>query len=266
MKKWEKFEIEWQEFLSKTYGNLALFERRGGSDSTKSDIRVLTKNGKEFFIETKLCPAQCGQFVLFPNDTTKKFEYSKHNDKPINKFAEQIIDFMNKDFESFKNSGTKGKAIEFDGSEIVFVNWIMKTYGDEGVTIFASNNGLLVPIEEFPKFFDTTAKYRIKRSGSSVVKNNHIDEVLNYIQHYYQIKGYRKTEKGALFIKSPSNLNKQRFIVGDYEYMFSLREKEYEVRRLSNTYNSNVIFTIKLKDPALKGLSKEEFEKFLLNC
>lgn len=263
MDKWEEFEIAWTEFLKKTYGDLAYFERMGGSDSTKPDILVKTKKGKEFYIETKMCPAQCGQFVLIPNIKTKTFEYSEKNETPINEFAKEIIRFMNRYYESFKNAGTAGKAIEFDGMEEVFANWVIKIYGDENVEIFATNNWLMVPLKEFPKFFSVTAKYRIKRSGSGPVGNVNMDNVISFIKDHYSVESYRKTTDGALFFKSSKNLHNERFDLGTHEYMFSYRENEFEIRRLSNTFNANVIFSIRLKHDAGNGMSREEFKKYL---
>jgi len=43
--------------------------------------------------------------------------------------------------------------------------------------------------------------------------------------------------------------------------MFSLRGNEYELRKLSNTYNANVIFSIKQKSS--RGLNDEDFIRYL---
>lgn len=263
MDKWEEFEIAWTEFLQKTYGDLAYFERMGGSNSTKPDILVRTKRGSEFFIETKMCPAQCGQFVLIPDDKSRTFKYSEKNETPINEFAKQIMTFMDRYYDSFKNAGTAGKAIEFDDMETVFANWVMKIYGDEDVEIFATNDRLLVPLKDFPKFFNVTAKYRIKRSGSGHVGSVHMEEVINYINNHYSYESYRKTSDGHLFYKSKKNLHNERFDIGEHEFMFSYREDEFEIRKLSNTYNANVIFSIRLKPTIGNGMSREEFQKYL---
>ena len=41
--------------------------------------------------------------------------------------------------------------------------------------------------------------------------------------------------------------------------MFSQRGERYEIRKLSNTYNANVIFSVKLNEYA-SGLTDQEFE------
>ena len=46
----------------------------------------------------------------------------------------------------------------------------------------------------------------------------------------------------------PQRISIQRFVLGNYTYYLSEQELNvYEVRRLSNTYNMNVIFSIQLR-------------------
>lgn len=47
-----------------------------------------------------------------------------------------------------------------------------------------------------------------------------------------------------------------------YEYMFSQRGSEYEIRKLSNTFNANVIFSIDLK-PTINGANENRFIAYL---
>lgn len=263
MDSWKEFEIEWTEFLKKTYGDVAYFQHMGEEDSTKPDILVKTKKGHTFYIETKKCPAQCGQFVLYPDVQSKKFIFSEKNDTKINEFAETIIHFMNYHFESFKEAGTAGRTIEFDNMEEVFCNWIMKTYGDKDVELVATNNRIMIRLEDFPKYFNVTAKYRIKRSGSDKVGHSRISAVKKYIEENYITDSNRTTIDGALFYKSSKNLHNQRFTIDKYEYMFSFRNDEFEIRKLSNTFNANVIFSITLKYGIGKGMSDEEIKKYL---
>ena len=56
-----------------------------------------------------------------------------------------------------------------------------------------------------------------------------------------------------------------RFTIGENEYMFSLRDENYyEIRRLSNTFNANVIFSVKIKNNQ-QGMSRQEFISVLEN-
>ena len=81
--------------------------------------------------------------------------------------------------------------------------------------------------------------------------------VSNYINHNYYISGTR-VDGDKLFVNSDRNLHNQRFILVADEYMFALRDREYEIRKLSNTYNANVIFSITKKGNE-PGMSDSEF-------
>lgn len=245
MSTWQNFEIDATKYLNDTYGNLATFTHEGGTDSTTPDILVELNNGKQFYIEAKCSKAQCGQFVLQPDVVTSTFKYTAKN--PINQYAEEIIDFMNNNFEAFKEAGTKGKDIEMDPS--VFVNWITKIYKDKNVKFYITDNFIFVPIDKFSEFFDVTAKYRIKRSGSTDIGKTKLDKVFEHIKTLdiqSSIFEFQKSNK-KLFVKANNDIHNLRFVFEGYEYMFSRRDDRYEVRQLSNTFNSNVIFSISLK-------------------
>ena len=263
MEIWEKFEIDCTNFLIEQFGKYATFTHEGKSDSTVPDIKVETKKNVKFYIEAKHSPAQCGQFVLLPNLETKLFEYSRLNSTGINEFSKIIIDYMNSNFEAFKEAGTAGKNIEFNNCEEVFCNWIIKTYKDKGVRFFITNNNVILPIEEFPKYFKVSAKYRIKRSGSSSVGSGNIENVKSYIQsNFPQVE--LKTTLDKLFIITDSALHNKRFVLGRNEYMISQRDNFFEVRKLSNTFNANVIFSIELKSND-GGISISDFIFILMS-
>ena len=262
MSNWNDFEKECTDYLKQKFGEYARFTQQGGADSTVSDIFVETNNGNSFYIDVKLSPAQCGQFVLKPNISSRTFEYSKKNANRINIFAKKIMEHMNKNFDEFREAGTTGKDIIMKNDSSVFSDWIIETYKEKGTKFFITNNHTILPIDRFQEYFSVSAKYRIKRSGSDSVGKSRFDHVLNYIKtHDYEITDTR-TEGDKLFVTSPKNLHNIRFILGDYEYMFSKRETEYEIRKLSNTYNANVIFSIKQKGDN-PGLSDDGFIDFL---
>lgn len=166
---WENFEIDCTNYLNKKFGKYATFEHQGGADSTVPDILVKTKSGRNFYIEAKHTPAQCGQFVLLPNIETQKYVYSPLNVNRINAYATKIMETMNNDFESFKEAGTSGKDIIMPNGTDIFCNWIIDMYNHKGVTHIITNSYTIFPLEKFSSYFDITAKYRIKRSGSSNV-------------------------------------------------------------------------------------------------
>lgn len=263
MSTWEQFEIDCTRFLKELFGEYATFIHQGGSDSTVPDIKVTTKKNKQFYIEAKHSPAQCGQFVLLPNVETRKFEYSRLNSTEINEFSKVIINHMNNNFEEFKEAGTAGKNIEFDNCQNVFNDWIIKTYKDKGVKFFITNNNVILPIEDFAEYFNVSAKYRIKRSGSSSVGSGNVDKVTEYLKSTFP-NIELKTTYDKVFIYTNDNLHNQRFIIGRNEFIISKRENNFEVRKLSNTFNANVIFSIELKTNK-EGISIANFIFVLVN-
>lgn len=255
---WEDFELECTDYLNRRFGAYARFIHQGGSDSTVPDILVETKNGDSFYIDAKHSPAQCGQFVLLPDIETSTFEYSRQNANRINAYASMIMDYMNESFDEYREAGTAGMDIDMPNSEEIFSEWVIDTYSSKGARYFITNDFVLFPIERFRRYFEITAKYRIKRSGSSSVGRSRIDMVSDYIiNHDYYINGTR-VDGDKLFVSSNRDLHNQRFILRAYEYMFSLRDREYEIRKLSNTYNANVIFSITRKGNE-PGMSDSEF-------
>lgn len=255
---WEDFEIECTNYLNKRFGAYARFIHQGGSDSTVPDILVETNSGKEFYIDAKHCPAQCGQFVLLPDIETCSFEYSRQNVNRINAYAEQIMDHMDTQFDEYREAGTTGKDIYMANGSSIFSDWIIQAYEEKGAEFFITNDFTILPIERFQEFFEVTAKYRIKRSGSSSVGKSRLSPVLNYIKSHDYVMTDSRIDGDKLFIESNTSLHNTRFILQQYEYMFSQRGDEYEIRKLSNTYNANVIFSIKQKNRTA-GLSDTEF-------
>ncbi len=255
---WKTFEVECTAYLNERFGMYATFIHEGGSDSTVPDILVKAKNGSQFYIDAKHCPAQCGQFVLLPDLTTQTFTYSSLNVTPINPYAEKIIEYMNAAFEEFKEAGTAGRDIIMPNSSEIFANWIIQMYEKKGVKFFITNGYTLVPIEHFNECFSITAKYRVKRSGSSAVGKRNFPKVQEHVQQpeYRVTSAY--TSDAKMFVTSDKPLHNTRFILDGTEYMFSVRDDMYEIRKLSNVFNANVIFSIKLRDEYSK-MSDSEF-------
>lgn len=262
MHNWEKFENDCTKFLIEHFGDYATFILQGKNNSTIPDIKVATKKNKTFYIEVKHSPAQCGQFVLLPNIETKKFEYSRFNSTDINVFSQLIINHMNNNFEEFLDAGTAGKTIEFENCNEIFTQWIIKAYKDKGVKFFITNNYVILPIEKFATYFNVSAKYRIKRSGSNSVGSRNVEQVVKYLNSQYA-NIQLETFKNKVFIFTKENLHNKRFILDGHEYMISKQDTKYEVRKLSNTFNTNVIFSIELKTNKC-GISIDDFIFILL--
>ena len=261
MSSWEEFEKNCVKYLNEKFNEYAAFEHKGGADSTVPDILVKTKNGNCFYIDAKHSPAQCGQFVLLPDINTRQFVYSSSK-SDINIYSRSIMEYMNKDFDSFREAGTKGKNIDMENGSDIFAKWIIQTYKEKNVEFFISNNYTIIPIDNIADYFDISAKYRIKRSGSDNVRANRIEIVKKYIESFnYSITNIR-TAGDKLFVSSSQISHNQRFILDGYEFMFSKRGNEFEIRKLSNTYNANVIFSIRCKEN-IQGLSDRDFIYYL---
>lgn len=263
MEIWEQFEIDSTNYLNEKFGQLAVFTRKGGPDSTIPDILVKSIQGTEFYIEAKHSPAQSGQFVLLPNLKTMKFDYSSKNVNPYNEYAELIMNEMNKEFEAFKEAGTAGKDIVFDGDQKVFSDWITSFYKSKKVRFVITNGFRIFPVDDFTEVFNISCKYRIKRSGSNDVGKSNITTVKKHISTNFHVSSMYEDED-KLFVTSEYNLHNQRFILGSYEYMISQRGREYEIRKLSNTFNANVIFSIELNiKPCYHFINDDDFASYL---
>lgn len=111
-------------------------------------------------------------------------------------------------------------------------------------------------------FFNVSATYRVKRSGSSSVGKKKLSTIQHYIENNYSISNiYSESDK--LYVECNLPMHNKRFILDGTEYMFSLREDIYEIRKLSGTFNANVIFSLKLKDnhPPFDNLDFENYIK-----
>lgn len=261
MKHWKKFEIDCTNYLNDILGDVATFIHQGEEDSTIPDILVKTKKGDEYYIEAKCCPAQCGQFVLFPNSKISKFDYSQMNIKEIDNYSLKIINYMNQNFENFKDAGTAGKDILFDGDQETFANWIIHNYQKKNVRFIIVNDYKIFNLLNFKDTFDISAKYRVKRSGSSNVGSKYIKVVSDYIKINFNINSLCMIDDKIL-LSSIEELHNKRFKIEKNEFMISKRESQYEVRKLSNTFNANVIFSIKLKEN-YSPLSIETLKKLI---
>ena len=259
---WQDFELECTDYLNDAFGDYAAFYHEGGADSTVPDIRVKTNTNRVFYIDAKHCPAQCGQFVLLPNILTRTFEYSSLNANRINAHAIEIIEFMNRDFDEFRDAGTAGKEINMQNGSQIFADWIIQTYKEKGARLFITNDFTIIDIDDFSEYFNVSAKYRIKRSGSSSVGRSRLSVISSLLKNEFRSISSTRTQGDKLFVASSVDLHNTRFIYEGNEYMISARDSEYEIRKLSNTYNANVIFSINLKN-GRTGLSNSGLISYL---
>lgn len=247
MRHGEEFELRCYEYLKRLYKTKETdFHLEGGMNSTKSDIAVI-KNGKiHFYLEVKDASAQSGQFVLLPDEENEVFVFSPRNRSEPNEMTNIIIDYMNSNFQRFNNAGTAGQSLSIDPG--VFAEWIIGHYKTKNVkyVISCDEDYIIFPIRKFQKYFNIIANYRVKKSGSGTPAKKDISDVKQMIKDYYDTAQFSCKGK-KLFVNVPERIDKDRFIIGRYTYYLSKQNSEaYEVRRLSNTYNMNVIFSIKL--------------------
>lgn len=247
---WKEFEMECYNYLCNRYGSDRVgFTKLGEENSTKPDILVSLSTEEEYYMETKEPKAQCGQFVLTPNDTVEEFEYSFRNKSGIDEYSKRIISYMNSMYGEFRNAGTRGKSINLD--EIIFINWIINYYKEKGVKFFITKGEegfIIFPIHKFGDYFEVTAKYRKKKSGSANPSKNNISDIKKVLVDNFVKEFVIEMVGKKIHIVTEADIDKMRGKVGNYEYYFrKIAEKQYIVTRLSNTRNSNVIFSIKLK-------------------
>ena len=259
MEKWEICETECFEYLKKNYANSKYtFELDGKHNSTISDI-LLKKHGiATFYIESKMPSAQCGQFVVLQNDNLKKFYYSPKNLYAENMQSKFIIEFMNDNFDFYKNPGTKGKKIELE--EDFFFDWIYHFYSNKNVKYFirekelgkiSSDNFIIFPFQRLKKYVHANAIYRTKKSGSSNPNKNDFEDIITAaksegfeVLHIFQQNNY-------IFVQLNVNVNAVPMVYmlngENHKYQFKLVENNiFKVTKLSNTCNANVIFDISL--------------------
>lgn len=255
MNKGEAFENEALAYLRKNfYEKGIIFDKTKTSDSTKSDIEVIRGGRSLFFIEAKDTKAQAGQFVVFSDEEKKIFKYSDNNKSKINEPADSIIKYMNYNFKRFNRADTAGEEIDMDPT--VFANWIIEHYKSYNVKYIITKikNIIILPIEKLHKYFNITAKYRIKASGSRPPALSNMNSIIQKL-NMESIKNCEIKEK-RLYVKSSGWWSKQRFVADGKTYYFAPVNNttdEYEIRCLSDTKNRNVIFSMTAKkeqDPA----------------
>lgn len=255
----EVFEKECYSYLEKEYTTEYVhFVRKGGMDSTKSDIAVFKSEKIDFYIEAKDSSAQSGQFVLLPNVDTETFEFSPRNRSKPNVMTDIIIAYMNSDFHRFNHAGTAGQFLDLETD--VFSNWIIRHYQEKNVKYVISRgvDFVVFPIRKYHEYFNITATFRIKKSGSSSPAQKDIANIKQSIIDCYPSASFTQRQK-KLYVTIAEQLTTNKFVLGKYTYYLSGQgHKEYEVRKLSNTNNMNVIFSVNL----IKGQDPNDLREF----
>ena len=249
MAKWERFEEDCLQYLRREYGSSRI-QKTGGVNAQYADIMVVKPNGS-FFIESKCPSAQCGQFVLMPNEQARRFEYSPLNQTPRFQATEAIISAMDSDFDRFANAGTAGQEIGI--SPPAAFDWVKQYYATKGVKYFISRSEktggyAIAPLDRLDHYFSIAAIYREKKSGSRNPSAKHIP-LLKDLLSANGVSANIQTAGGKTEVESPARLDKAK-MPHDSGITFYFRATRvadtYRTTILSNTRNSNVIFSIQL--------------------
>ncbi len=244
MREWQKFENECCEYLNNTYGtNNINFVCDGGSDSNSPDIRGYIDGVNKFNIEVKSTSAQSGQFVVLNQDN--RFVFSPRN-KSSAEEADVFLRYMNDNYDRFSTATTSGVNLDIDINDSN--KWIIGHYlkKNSRFVITRDDNGFVVlPTEKYGEYFETTCKYRIKKSGSSDVSPRDADKV----KELFGAQSYKYVNGKKLYIEADSYSIKAKKSLDGFDYFISekLDGGYLYIRKLSNTRNANVIFSIKLK-------------------
>ena len=197
----------------------------------------------KFNIEVKSPSAQSGQFVVL--EESGKLVFSSRN-KSNNEEAEPFLVYMNANYDKFAKANTAGIKLEMDVDE--YNAWIIRHYlnkNSQFVITYDGQSFVIFPTKQYGKYFQTTCKYRIKTSGSNEVPIYMINDVVrlfNGTSHRYESK--------KLYVKSLTEYSKGDYLtLGEYNYRVSEKSSDgyLYIRRLSNTRNPNVIFSVSLK-------------------
>jgi hypothetical protein len=242
---WREFEVVCLAYLRQRYSPPGVeYHRHGESNSTKSDIEVTTPKGT-FYIEAKMPIAQAGQFVvLFDADG---FVFSPLNKDFQNEYSNQLINIMNSSPEVYADPGTKGSPLLAPQSQLV--GWVETHYQNKNVKFLISQNNagyfVIIPVDKIGEYFKVSAIYRVKRSGSSYPSLANTPEIRKAMGN--SITDLNFVGK-RLIVRAEGFSDKDRVIGNNYTYQLNLiRPNTFEVRRLSNTANANVIFSVELK-------------------
>ena len=269
MQNWQKLEIEISNYLRNLLGNNYLVENTGGSDSFKPDIIVSNKSEKsKVFIEVKSNIAQCGQFVVL--DENKTFLFSNEN-KTLQSNANNIISFMNKHYSTFSQSSTSG--IELNLKKEIFYQWVKNFFIQKKVNFIATMIGSKVVFfkpENIDEYYDISATYRVKKSGSRDLPLKYsFEELRKEVSDYLSsnkidseiIKIQRESKKTRIFFSKTNNIKNLRIIVKGYSlFLNNITGDPFTlVKVLSNTANRNVIFSIYLKKNLDSNLTNKKF-------
>lgn len=249
---WQETELECVNFIKRIVPNYIKVIEEGGSDSTAPDI-VLKKNNEVLFcVEVKEATSQAGQFVIIEDKNSYKFS-------KLNKVCEEpclpIINYINQNIINYKNIGQSGISVDCDIE--LTKNRIVNLYLNEKNTKFfitkSKDEFLIFKTEDILNYFDISCVARRKKSGSANIPSKCICSTKETVRAFFDEKNLKSRfyqDGKKLFVEVDSNLDYSctRIECDCFTiYLSKSKSNTYELRKLSNTNNPNIIFTLKLK-------------------
>lgn len=248
-KRWEIFENDCFCYLNDKYLKENIdFIKAGKSNSKCSDIKVLKNNKDIFNMEIKMKASQSSQFALRIEDD--KFIYSDLNQNENNKYSKEIIDYINSNYEKYKD--IKQNSIKIDLSDNLYKNWINSHYRNSNIEFIITgdkNNKIILPIENIDKYFKIECFLRKKKSGSRKLPKSDIEIIKDYINKNISKSFNIFNIDKEFYIEFNSEIKKDiKFEIENNMYMISLcnNSNVAVIRKLGNTNNPTIIFSLKL--------------------
>lgn len=248
--KWKIFENECVEFLNNNYNTYNVrFIGTGGSDSTVSDILVeSTENNPLFSIDCKMPKSQSGQFVLLIDND--RFVFSHRNKSQLDDFGRTIIQYMNDNFDTYKDVGTNSIKINLPSE--IFEGWIKKHYANLNtkfiITCDSSNKKIIFPLDKLSKYFTISANFRLKTSGSSNLPNKDVPIVEDFLRKNFPsnfIDISKPDKKYVANFKTQQLTQSLKFTLEGSGYQLANSDSNHNIiTKLGNTKNANVIFSL----------------------
>ena len=139
-------------------------------------------------------------------------------------------------------------------------------YKKKGVKYFITHSTtgkyVILPLDDISRYYSIGATFRAKKSGSSNVAKSSQEIVAQRIVESLNVSASQIEYGVKMRVDSPLIADKQKIEINGYVYMFSKTPDGcFIIRRLSNTNNLNVIFSVSLKNES--GLSEDSFRSIL---
>ena len=223
---------------------------KGGSDSTQPDIEIFKKNKIIFNIEIKEDNSQIGQFVIIPDNSSKKFVLG--DIKGNKSRTAKINEYMNKNFDNYNKPTTAGLVLRCS-DKIIYdcIKNFLEEKNNRYIACKIKETIKIIHYKKFSDFFSAKAIYRKKKSGSSPVSSKSIIDLKKYVKDEFNAVDVKFIKNKKFFFKSQAkNLLGKYFLLDDDKYFISKKKYGdlYRITKTSKTNNPNVIFVISMKD------------------